>query len=52
MAAMDPIDISSSDSDLEIGEARQSETSHRQSSNLRILPPWGTNHGIKSRITG
>ncbi|XP_031284842.1 helicase-like transcription factor CHR28 [Pistacia vera] len=52
MAAMDPIDISSSDSDMEIGEARQSETLHRQSSNLRILPPWGTNHSIKSGSTG
>lgn len=50
MAAIDPIDISSSDSDLEIGESDTSEIRH--SSNVRILPSWATKPGINSRSTG
>ncbi|KAL9423363.1 hypothetical protein AB3S75_035454 [Citrus x aurantiifolia] len=47
MAAISPIDISSSDSDLDIGESDTSET--RQSGNVRILPPWATKAAVNAR---
>ena len=47
MAAMNPIDISSSDSELEIEDARDKNTSF-----LRVLPEWAVTHGTNSRSTG
>lgn len=47
MAAMNPIDISSSDSDLEIEDDRDTNTS-----SLRVLPGWAVTHGSNSRGTG
>ncbi|KAL5759160.1 hypothetical protein ACOSQ2_017998 [Xanthoceras sorbifolium] len=50
---MEPIDISSSDSDLEIEVTGESDTSRtRQSGNFRTLPQWANKLGINSRSTG
>ncbi|KAE8668292.1 putative protein arginine N-methyltransferase 6-like [Hibiscus syriacus] len=47
MAAMNPIDISSSDSELEI-----EDTEDRNFSSLRALPEWAVKHGKNLRSTG
>ncbi|XVE92956.1 hypothetical protein REPUB_Repub01dG0148800 [Reevesia pubescens] len=47
MAAMNPIDISSSDSELEIEDDRD-----RNTSSLRVLPEFAVRHGTNSRSTG
>lgn len=53
MASTDPIDISSSDSDIEIEDGRNSNTSNvPQSGNKRTLPIWPNAHGNDSRNTG
>ena len=47
MAAMNPIEISSSDSELEI-----EDEGDRNTSSLRVLPEWEVTHGTNSRSTG
>lgn len=56
MAAMDPIDItSSSDSDFDFDDDRETDTSPVGESvafaNSRILPPWPSTSGTNSKST-
>ncbi|KAK2635809.1 hypothetical protein Ddye_030601 [Dipteronia dyeriana] len=49
---MEPIDISSSDSDLDLEVTRESDASQtRQSVNVRTLPQWANKLGTSSRST-
>ncbi|XP_022725668.1 helicase-like transcription factor CHR28 isoform X2 [Durio zibethinus] len=47
MAAMNSIDISSSNSELEI-----EDVGNKNTSSLRVLPEWAVTHGTNSRSTG